>query len=65
MASEQILEVVMRRHLFDSEWPFSHVLDGIFGGISRPDIGLLFSKLAGSTSHPHPADAGWRNPCRL
>ncbi len=51
MASEQVLEVLVRRHVFDSERPFSSVLDGIFGGISQPDIGLLFSKLAASTSY--------------
>ena len=27
------------------------VLDGIFGGITRPDIGALFGKLAASTSY--------------
>ena len=41
----------MRRRIFDSERPFASVLDGIFGGISRPDIGQLFSKLAASTSY--------------
>lgn len=51
MASEQVLEVVVRRHVFDSERPFTPVLDGIFGGISQPDIALLFSKLAASTSY--------------
>ena len=42
----------MRRHVFYSERPFSSVLEGIFGGISQPDIGLLLSKLAASTSAP-------------
>jgi hypothetical protein len=51
MASEQVLEVPMRRHVFDSERPFAAVLDGIFGGISQPDIEALFSKLAASTSY--------------
>jgi uncharacterized protein (DUF302 family) len=51
MASERVLEVQMRRHVFDSERPFASVLDGIFGGISQPDIGQLFSKLAASTSY--------------
>jgi hypothetical protein len=41
----------MRRYIFDSERPFAAVLDGIFGGISQPDIGQLFSKLAASTSY--------------
>jgi hypothetical protein len=43
MASEQILEVLVRRHVIDSERSFSDVLDGVFGGISRPDIGTLFT----------------------
>ena len=51
MPSEYVLEVLVRRHVFDSERPFSRVLDGIFGGISQPDIGMLFSKLAASTSY--------------
>jgi hypothetical protein len=51
MASERVLEVLMRRHVFDGERPFDSVLDGIFGGISQPDIGQLFSKLAASTSY--------------
>jgi hypothetical protein len=51
MASQQVLEVLMRRHVFDSERPFASVLDGIFGGISQPDIAQLFSKLAASTSY--------------
>ena len=41
----------MRRHVFDTERPFSAVLDGVFGGISRPDVEALFSKLAASTSY--------------
>jgi len=41
----------MRRYIFDSAWPFAAVLDGIFGGISQPDIGQLFIKLAASTSY--------------
>jgi uncharacterized protein (DUF302 family) len=51
MASEQVLDVLMRRHVFDTGRPFSAVRDGIFGGISRPDIEALFSKLAASTSY--------------
>jgi hypothetical protein len=42
---------LVRRHVFDSERPFSSVLEGIFGGISQPDIGLLFSKLKASSSY--------------
>src|SRR3984957_16776171 len=51
VASEQVLAVLVRRHVFDTERPFSSVLEGIFGGISQPDIGLLFSNLAASTSY--------------
>jgi hypothetical protein len=51
MASEQVLDVAVRRHIFTSERPFQVVLDGIFGGISQPDIGALFAKLAASTSY--------------
>jgi hypothetical protein len=51
MASEQVLEVAVRRHVLSSERPFDSVLDGIFRGISQPDIGALFSKLAASTSY--------------
>jgi hypothetical protein len=51
MASQQVLEVLIRRHVFDSARPFADVLDGIFGGISQPDIEALFGKLAASTSY--------------
>jgi uncharacterized protein (DUF302 family) len=51
MASEQVRDVLVRRHIIDSDRPFSSVLDGIFGGITRPDIGSLFSKLESSTSY--------------
>jgi uncharacterized protein (DUF302 family) len=51
MASEHALEIAVRRHVFTSERPFPAVLDGIFGGISQPDIEQLFSQLAASTSY--------------
>src|SRR5580692_4095545 len=51
MAGERVLEVALRRHIFDSERPFAQVLDGIFGGISQPDIGPLFAQLQASTSY--------------
>ena len=51
MASEQVLDVAVRRHVLTSERPFADVMDGIFAGISRPDIGALFAKLAASTSY--------------
>jgi hypothetical protein len=51
MASEEVLDILVRRHVIKSDRRFSSVLDGIFGGITRPDIGSLFSKLAASTSY--------------
>ena len=51
MASEQVLEVVVRRHVFTSERRFASALDGVFAGISQPDIGQLFSRLAACTSY--------------
>jgi hypothetical protein len=51
VVSEQVLDVAVRHHIFTSERPFQVVLDGIFGGISQPDIGAVFAKLAASTSY--------------
>jgi hypothetical protein len=51
MASEEVVEVAVRRYVFTGSQPFSAVLDGIFSGISQPDIGQLFSKLGASTSY--------------
>jgi len=51
MATEQVLQVPIRRYTIESERPFADVLGGIFGGISRPDIGTLFSDLEASTSY--------------
>ena len=51
MASEQVLDIPVRRHVLTSERPFQVVLDGIYGGISQPDIGALFATLAASTSY--------------
>ena len=51
MASEQVLDIPVRRHVLTSERPFQVVLDGIYAGISQPDIGALFAKLAASTSY--------------
>ena len=51
MASEQVLEIPVRRHVLTSERPFQVVLDGIYDGISQPDIGALFATLAASTSY--------------
>jgi hypothetical protein len=51
MASENVLEVRVRRHVFISERPFADVMNGIYGGISQPDIGKLFQELAASTTY--------------
>ena len=51
MTVEQVLEVPINRHMIESEQSFQDVMDGIFGGISRPDIRLLFSDLEASTSY--------------
>jgi hypothetical protein len=49
LASEDVLEVQVRRHVFTSKRPFAEIMDGIYGGISQPDIGSLFRELAAST----------------
>ena len=51
MASEQVLDIPVRRRVLTSERPFQVVLDGIYDGISQPDIGALFARLAASTSY--------------
>jgi uncharacterized protein YidB (DUF937 family) len=51
VASEQVLDISVRRHVLTSERPFQVVLDSIYGGISQPDIGALFARLAASTSY--------------
>ena len=51
MASEQVLDIPVRRHVLTSERPFQVVLDGIYDGISQPDIGALFARLAATTSY--------------
>jgi hypothetical protein len=51
MASERVLDVVVRRYVFDTDLPFDRVLDGIFSGISQPDITQLFSELAASGTY--------------
>jgi len=56
MASEQVLEVSVRRHVLDSDRSFSDVLNGVYGGISQPDIGQLFSRLAATTSYEQFSD---------
>jgi uncharacterized protein YidB (DUF937 family) len=51
MASENVLEVSLRRHVVETDRPFATVLDGIFGGISRPDIDALFRELDAAASY--------------
>ncbi len=51
MGAEQVRDIQVRRYVLDSHRSFSDVLDGIYGGISRPDIGKLFDQLAASTSY--------------
>ncbi|MFY9930456.1 MAG: hypothetical protein WAK82_20865 [Streptosporangiaceae bacterium] len=51
MASESVLNVMMHRHVFDTERPFARVLDGILSGISQPDIAQLFRTLAASSTY--------------
>ena len=51
MESEQVLDVPVRRYIIESERSFPDVRDGIFGGISRPDITSLFGDLEASTSY--------------
>jgi uncharacterized protein DUF302 len=51
MASERVLDVVVRRHVFDTGRAFASVLDGVFSGISQPDIAQLFGKLAASSTY--------------
>jgi hypothetical protein len=46
MATERVLDVLMRRYVFTTDQPFAAVLDGIFRGVSQPDIAQLFSTLA-------------------
>jgi hypothetical protein len=51
VASEQLLDIPVCRHALINERPFQDVLDGIYGGISQPDIGALFARLAACTSY--------------
>jgi hypothetical protein len=51
LAAEDVLEVRVRRHVFTSARPFTEIMDGIYGGVSQPDIGSLFRQLAASTSY--------------
>ena len=43
--------VQVRRHVLETDTSFPDVLDGIYTGISRPDIGRLFDELAACTSY--------------
>jgi uncharacterized protein (DUF302 family) len=48
---EQVHTVQVRRHVLETDRSFPDVLDGIYTGISRPDIGRLFDELAACTSY--------------
>jgi hypothetical protein len=56
VASEQVLDIPVRHHVLTSERPFQVVLDGIYTGISQPDLAALFAKLAASTSYEEFSD---------
>ena len=51
MASVQVLDITVCRHVLTSERPFQVVLDGIYDGISQPDIGGAVATLAAATSY--------------
>lgn len=51
MVRERVLEFPVRRHVIDTKLPFSVVLDGIYAGISQPDIEELLSQLEASHSY--------------
>jgi hypothetical protein len=51
MATERVLDVLMHRHVLETDRPFADVLQGIFSGITQPDITQLFSKLAASGNY--------------
>lgn len=51
MASEEVRTVAIRRHVIDTARAFDDVLDGIYTGISRPDLAALFQKLAATTTY--------------
>src|SRR6266542_5358504 len=67
MASERVLEVVVRRHVFTSNQPFPAVLDGIFSGISQPRHQAAVQQareqhLLRAVQLPRPAGARQRRP---
>jgi hypothetical protein len=43
VASEQVHEVLVHRHVFDSERPFSPVLDGIFVTAAVTAVALILT----------------------
>ena len=51
MQAENVLVVAVQRHILDTDRPFDAVLDGIYEGISQPDISTLFGQLAKSQSY--------------
>jgi hypothetical protein len=51
VAAEQVLDVPVRRHVFTTDRPFPAVMEGIFGGVSQPDIEHVFTELEGASSY--------------
>ena len=48
---EKVLKVAIVRHVFETRRDFPDVLEGIYTGISRPDIKTLFKGLATSPDY--------------
>jgi hypothetical protein len=51
MQAEHVLVVAVKRHILDTDRSFDAVLNGIYEGISQPDIAALFAQLATSQSY--------------
>jgi len=52
MATEQVIDVAVRRHVLTTDKAFSDVMDGIYSGISQPAIDDVFRDLAAAASWP-------------
>lgn len=51
MATARVVDVAVRRHVFTTDKPFADAMDGIFNGISRPDIEKMFKELDAASSY--------------
>jgi hypothetical protein len=51
MASEDARTVAIERHTIDTQVDIDQVLQGIYSGISRPDIQVLFVQLAAAKTY--------------